>query len=80
MEALTISPGTMATIQQRPRILLLAMLPIGDTIWLAPTTRALRARYPAESFAALGCRLARERQENPIALVGNEVVWKTAPG
>jgi ADP-heptose:LPS heptosyltransferase len=29
------------------------MLPIGDTIWLAPTTRALRARYPAASISAL---------------------------
>ncbi len=50
---MTIYPRTTTTIQTRPRILLLAMLPIGDTIWLAPTTRALRARYPAASISAL---------------------------
>lgn len=37
----------------RPRILLLAMLPIGDTLWLAPTTRALRQRHPNALITAL---------------------------
>lgn len=40
----------------QPRILLLAMLPIGDTIWLAPTTRALRVRYPRARITALAYR------------------------
>jgi ADP-heptose:LPS heptosyltransferase len=40
----------------QPRILLLAMLPIGDTIWLAPTTRALRERYPHATITALAYR------------------------
>lgn len=52
-EAQTIHRRTKMTIQKWPRILLLAMLPIGDTIWLAPTTRALRMRYPAARMTAL---------------------------
>ncbi|HEY7833835.1 MAG TPA: glycosyltransferase family 9 protein [Ktedonobacterales bacterium] len=35
------------------RILMLALLPIGDTLFLTPTIRALRARYPAAHLAAL---------------------------
>jgi ADP-heptose:LPS heptosyltransferase len=37
----------------RPRILLLAMLPIGDTVFTTPTIRALRARYPHARIVAL---------------------------
>jgi lipopolysaccharide heptosyltransferase II len=33
--------------------LLLAMLPIGDTLFLTPTLRALRARYPSERVTAV---------------------------
>lgn len=36
-----------------PRILLLAMLPIGDTLFVTPTIRALRARYPRARIVAL---------------------------
>lgn len=35
------------------RILLLAMLPIGDTLFIMPTVRALRQRYPTAHIAAL---------------------------
>jgi ADP-heptose:LPS heptosyltransferase len=35
------------------RILLLAMLPLGDTLFVTPTLRALRARYPHAHIAAL---------------------------
>jgi lipopolysaccharide heptosyltransferase II len=37
----------------RPRILLLAMLPIGDTLFLTPTIRALRDRFPQARIVAL---------------------------
>lgn len=37
----------------RPRILLLSLLPIGDTIFTIPAIRALRARYPAAHITAL---------------------------
>ncbi len=47
---------TGAPFDARPRILLLATLPIGDTIWLAPTTRALRQRYPDALITALAYR------------------------
>jgi len=36
-----------------PRILLLALLPLGDTIFSTPTIRALRERYPAARLTAL---------------------------
>lgn len=36
-----------------PRILLLSLLPIGDTLFTLPTVEALRARYPAAHLAAL---------------------------
>lgn len=36
-----------------PRILLLAMLPIGDSLFITPTVRALRARYPNARMVAL---------------------------
>lgn len=36
-----------------PRILLLAMLPIGDALFITPTIRAIRQRYPAASLIAL---------------------------
>jgi lipopolysaccharide heptosyltransferase II len=39
--------------QHSPRILLLAMLPIGDTLFLTPTVRALRVRYPQARIVAL---------------------------
>lgn len=45
-----------STTGARLRILLLATLPIGDTIWLAPTTRALRQRYPDARITALAYR------------------------
>jgi len=38
---------------RRPRILLLALLPIGDTLLATPTVRALRARYPDARITAL---------------------------
>jgi len=36
-----------------PRILLLALLPLGDTLFTTPTIRALRERYPAARLTAL---------------------------
>lgn len=36
-----------------PRILLLALLPIGDTLFVTPTLRAVRARYPDARLVAL---------------------------
>lgn len=36
-----------------PRILLLAFLPIGDTLFAAPTLQALRMRYPTARITAL---------------------------
>lgn len=36
-----------------PRILLLALLPLGDTLFTTPTVRALRERYPAARLTAL---------------------------
>ena len=36
-----------------PRILLLALLPLGDTIFTTPAVRALRERYPAARLTAL---------------------------
>ncbi len=36
-----------------PRILLLSLLPIGDTLFTLPTVEAMRARYPAAHLAAL---------------------------
>jgi ADP-heptose:LPS heptosyltransferase len=36
-----------------PRFLLLAMLPIGDTLFLTPTLRALRGRYPNAHLTTL---------------------------
>jgi len=36
-----------------PRMLLLALLPLGDTLFTTPTVRALRARYPAARLTAL---------------------------
>ncbi|MBF6591093.1 MAG: glycosyltransferase family 9 protein [Ktedonobacterales bacterium] len=44
---------TTPTPQASPRILLLALLPIGDTLFLTPTLRALRARYPTARLVAL---------------------------
>src|ERR671936_864793 len=35
------------------RILLLALLPIGDTLFTTPTIRALRERYPRARLTAL---------------------------
>src|SRR5438067_13905279 len=35
------------------RILLLALLPIGDTLFIAPTIQALRERYPRTRITAL---------------------------
>ncbi len=50
------SGSTARVRSKRPRILLLAMLPVGDTIWLGPTTRALRERYPFATMTALTYR------------------------
>ncbi len=36
-----------------PRLLLLALLPIGDTLFTTPTIRALRVRYPSARITAL---------------------------
>lgn len=36
-----------------PRILLLALLPIGDTLFITPTLRAVRACYPSAHLTAL---------------------------
>lgn len=36
-----------------PRLLLLALLPIGDTLFTIPTMQALRTRYPAARITAL---------------------------
>lgn len=47
------SRETPASTHEPRRILLLAMLPIGDTLFLTPTIRALRSRYPAAHLAAL---------------------------
>jgi heptosyltransferase II len=41
------------TARAHARILLLAMLPIGDSLFVIPTVRALRARYPQAAIVAL---------------------------
>lgn len=45
--------GTARTSRAPRRILLLALLPIGDTLFITPTIRALRRRYPGTYLAAL---------------------------
>src|SRR5579883_1834488 len=42
-----------ADIPSPRRILLLALLPIGDTLFTTPTIRALRQRYPSARITAL---------------------------
>src|ERR671937_1373020 len=45
----------MSAVNARPirRILLLALLPIGDTLFTTPTIRVLRERYPRVRITAL---------------------------
>lgn len=48
-----LSPGSSRPPTWPERVLLLALLPIGDTIFAAPTIYALRARYPQARITAL---------------------------
>ena len=61
-----------------PAILLLAMLPIGDTIWTEPTVRALRSRYPEAHITALVHR-SSEPIWRCIAGVTETLVLPTGP-
>ena len=46
-------PAANVRVRAPRRILLLALLPIGDTLFITPTIRALRERYPAARIIAL---------------------------